>query len=375
MFKNKLNWTDFKLEIRNTNWSNELFKNKLNIFWREIMETKLVDNQHIWLLFRLQWNDNQFVTIGKLQKLNKEDKNYLFDFVINNMIDKSEYYKEQLIKSMVFSYSIKRGRAKDKITFENNSNLQYQNFQHHKLPITINPLEYGILIDQLDNKYTLQVNKTSVAIITKEGNVNKVKIFREGILIYEYRDIFIDFTSFVRHLDNKQFTFKNNKLILLTIDKSTKFLKALLPNNNLSRKFLTFDIETLIKDNVHVPYCVCWYNGESSKSYFIHKFINRKEIITQAIKDIMVKKYDNYKIYIHNLSGFDGIFLLKILAELGVVKPIIHNEKIISIIFKMNGYVVTFKDSRQLLIASLFKLGLAFGVKILKSIFPHLFVN
>jgi hypothetical protein len=173
------------------------------------------------------------------------------------MIDKSEYYKEQLIKSMVFSYSIKRGRAKDKITFENNSNLQYQNFQHHKLPITMNPLEYGILIDQLDNKYTLQVNKTSVAIITKEGNVNKVKIFREGILIYEYRDIFIDFTSFVRHLDNKQFTFKNNKLILLTIDKSTKFIKALLPNNNLSTKFLTFDIETLIKDNVHVPYCVC----------------------------------------------------------------------------------------------------------------------
>jgi hypothetical protein len=69
------------------------------------------------------------------------------------MVDKSEYYKEQLIKSMIFSYTIKKGRAKDKVTFENVPNLQYQNFQHHKLPITMVPLEYGILIDRIDNKY------------------------------------------------------------------------------------------------------------------------------------------------------------------------------------------------------------------------------
>jgi hypothetical protein len=70
------------------------------------------------------------------------------------MDDKSEYYKEQIIKSMIFSYTIKKGRAKDKITFDSlGSNLQYQNYQHHKLPITINPLNYGKLIEQIDNKF------------------------------------------------------------------------------------------------------------------------------------------------------------------------------------------------------------------------------
>jgi len=54
---------------------------------------------------------------------------------------------------MVFSYNIKKGRAKDKITLDNIINIQYQDYQHHKLPITKNPLEYGILIDQIDNKY------------------------------------------------------------------------------------------------------------------------------------------------------------------------------------------------------------------------------
>jgi len=89
----------------------------------------------------------------------------------------------------------------------------------------------------------------------------------------------------------------------------------------------------------------------------------------------MVREYDNWKIYIHNLSGFDANFLLKILVNLGDVKPIIHENKIISITFKMNGYVVTFKDSQQMLIGSLRNLGKSFGVETLKSIFPYKFVN
>lgn len=112
MLKNKLNWIDFKFDIKNTNFSTKLFQSKLDIFWNEIMENKLIENQHVWLLFRLQWMNSQYVTIGKLVKLNKEDKDYLFDFIIQNMDDKSEYYKEQSIKSMIFSYTIKKVKLK-----------------------------------------------------------------------------------------------------------------------------------------------------------------------------------------------------------------------------------------------------------------------
>ena len=41
----------------------------------------------------------------------------------------------------------------------------------------------------------------------------------------------------------------------------------------------------------------------------------------------------------------------------------------------MNGYVVTFKDSQQILIFSLRDLGQTFNVNIQKSIFPYTFVN
>jgi hypothetical protein len=89
----------------------------------------------------------------------------------------------------------------------------------------------------------------------------------------------------------------------------------------------------------------------------------------------MIKKYDNYKVYIHNLARFDAIFLLKILANLGICKPIIHKDKIISINFKYKEYNITFKDSLQMLIVSLRDLGKSFNVDIQKSIFPYNFVN
>jgi DNA polymerase type B, organellar and viral len=339
------------------------------------MENKLSDNQHIWMLFRLQWSNNQFVTIGKLVKLNKEDKNYVFDLIMKNMEDKSDYYKEQSLNSMIFSYTIKKGRAKDKITLESNINQQYQNFKHHKLPITMNPLEYGLLIEKSDNKFIVQINRTNIAIITQYDELNEVKFFKEGQLIYKYKDHKIDDSTFIRTLNNKKFTFKNNELVLLTINKSSNFIKSLLVLSNLSNKTLIMDIETYIKDGILVPYLICWNDGINKHSYFVKDFADNIQMMKLAIKDLMIKKYDNYKVYIHNLAKFDGIFLLKMLTELGQVKPVIHHGNLISIGFKFNSYNITFRDSLQLLIFSLKKLGISFGVDTKKSIFPHSFVN
>lgn len=372
----RLNWIDFKIEIRNQNFSINLFKNKLNIFWKEVMETKLIENQHIWLLFRIQWSNNQFVTIGKLVKLNKEDKDYLEDFILKHMDDKSEYYKEETIKSMLFSYTIKKGRAKDKFTFES-LDTQYQNFEHHKLPITMNPLDYGKLLEQIGNKFWIQVNKTNIAIITQLENLNEVKFFKEGELIYEYKDLIIDEKTFIRSLNNKKFTFQDSKLVLLTIDKTATYINPLkqLLNYSFKNKFITMDIETFIKDGIHIPFAISWYDGEFCYSYYLKYFNSSEDMLIQAIKELMIKKYDNYQVYIHNLAKFDAIFLLKPLAKLGQIKPIIHNKELISIGFKFNSYNITFKDSLQLLPGSLRKLALSFAVTTQKSVFPYAFVN
>jgi hypothetical protein len=174
---------------------------------------------------------------------------------MRNMDDKSEYYLEQSLKSMVFSYTIKKGRAKDKVTFDNLS-IKYQNYQHHKLPITMNPLEYGKLIRKIDNQFFVQVNKTNIAIITQEDNKNIIKFFKEGDLTYEFSDYKVNESTFVRYLENKKFTFRNKKLILLAIEKTVNFIKPLRQLQQLTNKIITLDIETFIQDGMHIPYAI-----------------------------------------------------------------------------------------------------------------------
>lgn len=91
--------------------------------------------------------------------------------------------------------------------------LNYQNYLHYKLPITMNPLEFGKLIEQIDNKYIIQLNTTNVVVIKEFDNENYIKFFRKGDLIFEFKDNKISENTFVRTILDNKFTFKENKLI------------------------------------------------------------------------------------------------------------------------------------------------------------------
>lgn len=127
--------------------------------------------------------------------------------------------------------------------------LKYQNYQHYKLPITINPLEYGKLIYQNENKYIIQINKTNVVIITQNEEFNEIKLFREGILLLEYKDHIINENTFIRSLNNNKFTFKDNILISVMFEKSINYIdsnpikfnsnKRVLNNYSFIRSFST----------------------------------------------------------------------------------------------------------------------------------------
>jgi hypothetical protein len=149
-------------------------------------------------MFRLQWDDNQFVTIGNLQKLNNNDKNYIFNYILDDLKDKSDYYKETAINSIVFTYAIREGRSPEKLLI---SKIQYQD---HKLPITMDPLKYGKLLFQQNNKYAIQINDTDVAIIIVEKEYNEVNLFRKGTLKYKYTDKLINKETFIRNLGKKE---------------------------------------------------------------------------------------------------------------------------------------------------------------------------
>jgi hypothetical protein len=96
--------------------------------------------------------------------------------------------------------------------------IYYQNYKHFKLPITINPLNYGKLIFQEDKIYVIQGNSCTFLIYEYE-DYNLIKLYRKGDFIFEYKDHKVSANTFIRNVDNKNFTFVENILTSTSVDK------------------------------------------------------------------------------------------------------------------------------------------------------------
>jgi len=90
---------------------------------------------------------------------------------------------------------------------------KFQNYSHYKLPITINPLEYGKLIEQFGNKYIIQLNTNNILILEELESNNYLKFFRKGELMLTFKDSKISENTFSRTISDQKYTFKNNKLV------------------------------------------------------------------------------------------------------------------------------------------------------------------
>jgi hypothetical protein len=126
-----------------------------------------------------------------------------------------------------------------------------------------------------------------------------------------------------------------------------------------------------------MPYLISAYNGSeyiTSYAQVINGVIDQKLLFNSFINQLVTlfpKKGKSLIVYAHNLSGFDGIFLLNHLLPFGKVEPIIFNSKLIAIKVRLiNGKTITFKDSYLLLPASIRRLCITFKIEASKGLFP-----
>jgi len=107
--------------------------------------------------------------------------------------------------------------------------------------------------------------------------------------------------------------------------------------------------------------------------------MSQKDLFSNFLNGLLSffsKKGNILTVYAHNLSGFDGIFLMKHLLSYGKVKPLIFNGRLMCIELKLeikgyNGRKIIFKDSYLLLPYSLRKLCEAFNITLTKGWFPY----
>jgi len=372
-------WEDLNFNVKNKLFSQKLFLKIFDQFWNKIVKD-FTENNHMFILFKIKYVSGQTLSIGKVQRLNNNDKNWYSEFISNYIELKGSFYKETPIESLIFSYGFKEGKVENKASF--NKDVQYQNYKDNSLVISMNPLDFGIISDRLNLKdyiyYILQNQFGQIIHFKQFENYNEVELKKSGITLFKFRDELISDNKFMRMLDNKKFYFKDNREVLKTVDFKTKFISKTKNVKTLTNNFITIDIETIINNGLLTPYLIAFYDGKNLSSYYLSDFESVEQMMLTCLKSILIRKYDGYKIYAHNLAKFDVIFLLKYLVKLGTIKPIIHSGKIISLTvnYGENGsYKIEFKDSLLLLLGSLESLSKSFKVEDKKSIFPHLFVN
>jgi len=306
--------------------TDQIVERYINLFWKDVMST-LKDDQYILFLFRVKFEGNQIATLCDMQKITKDSKDLLISFIINRLIFSNESYKTIPIDSIIFSYGIRDGIVTSSLIKES-KDIKYHIYYKNELPIAMLPEDYGIILSKFDNNYTISVNrgkKSSIIILTvntiNNQTVNNIKYFKDNNLLFTWTDTIISLEKkkFIRRIGKSILHYENSELVLYTIIKKTSSMapKKLPKNNKLLTNFITMDLETININNKLVPYLLCWFDGNlnKKKSYFILppqelQDLNNLttetldsyilDMINDAITDICIRKYKNYKVYLHN---------------------------------------------------------------------------
>jgi len=205
----------------------------------------------------------------------------------------------------------------------------------------------------------------------------------KGKLILKVEDVNASSGSFTRKLNSSEYFISNNKIKLKMSTYKTDVLRPIKKDKKLVNKFITLDIETMLIDGEHTPYCICFYDGVEKYSFYLSDYGDYNEMLKSALESMLRAKYSGYVIYAHNLSKFDGIFLLNPLVELCnkeqlKINPVFREDCMINIGVNFgpkNKYNISFRDSYLLLPLSLQNLSNQFKVGQVKTIFPYKFLN
>jgi DNA polymerase type B, organellar and viral len=342
----------------------------------------------ILIQFKIKLLNNSYRSISYLQTVNFNDLNDLIDIFIEFWSLRDEDYISLNPSHIVYTYKIINDHNNIITTKINRSksikSSDFIKFKGFNLPNTMDFLEWGKVIFKKDTfALVSKINSKFKYHINIFDNYLSTSLKYKDKSILEFTDTIIEkgkLNSFTRKVKNHEYIFIDGKLVLKKIHKKVKFIKKIIPQSFISKNFVTIDLETRKIDGILTPYCVSIYEGKKVISFYLADFNNPDDMLKLSLKYLMRPKYHNYKIYIHNFSFFDAIFLIRIFSELTdmPIKPIMRDGRIIDLKFSFdfNGtnFNLFFRDSYLLLPSSLRKLAINFNVEN-KGIFPYSFVN
>jgi hypothetical protein len=111
--------------------------------------------------------------------------------------------------------------------------LKYQIFYKNKLPIGLLPTDYGYILHQKDNIYTIRYNNKVIIILETFPDKNIVQYIKNNTLMYKWTDKIIDSmeggsnNKFIRTIGKSSYEYHNKELVLVKTIKKTNPLKSI----------------------------------------------------------------------------------------------------------------------------------------------------
>jgi len=323
-----------------------------------------------------------------LQTVSKAEFEDLLNVFLEFWDIQSEEYHNMYVKNVIFLYkvlpvdtTVKKIKINPHVKVKQAEKTSFK-YQGYALANTMDFTQWGdthfyanyhkAIVYKYKSKieYHIEIYESYTKVDLVVGN--KIILSFKDIPIYNRS---IDFSSYIRKFKNQSYIIENGKLKLKCIKRKTRFIKSIKPSLTLKDNFITMDLETRNINGTLSVYLVSIYDGQNLTSFYLSDYKDSAELLTNAILSIMKRKYDGYRVYLHNFSYFDGIFLLKILCQLtDKIIPIINDNQLIEIRFYFARMILKFRDSLLLLPSSLENLAKSFEVTN-KEIFPVLFLN
>jgi len=348
-------------------------------------------NLRFKIQFKVKFMDQRNRSISYVQIVKREDFEKLFDIFKEFWDTRSNNYHITPVEEIIYSFKFINDSdplKNDKKVINRDSRcIEHKPFAFHgyNLPTTMDLYEWGDVI--FNNNYSeatiYKKDSKGIYFVKLHNNYYESKFTVGDTTLFTFRDQIenvYDLTEFTRELNNHLYKLYNNEVIFKKIKRSVNFMKKSSKSITVSSKFLTMDFETRTINDVMSVICVSIYDGKNISSFYIDNYKNSEDLIKSSIKSILIRKYNNCKVYFHNFSNFDAVFLLRILSEISndKLKPIIRDERVIDLKFnygKNNIYKIYFRDSLLLLPCSLRELGKSFDVDVKKGLFPYKFIN
>lgn len=237
-------------------------------------------------------------------------------------------------------------------------------------------------------------NNFYIVVVEPNGSSQSISVYTtDGINILNMVDKKLDKNGFSRqignvlaYIDNTGIYKKDIILNLAPIKPNT--VKGHLASSRIPDWMVgTIDLETY-QESIHEAkiYAMGFYTKNDLKIFYINESLDSDNIIISCLDCLLVEKYHNYTFFVHNLGGFDGIFILRILIRLKKLYPNVYDYdvdfrdgKILYLdVSKKVGkkkFRIKIHDSLLMLNAKLDVLSKTFDTNIKKGFFPYSFIK